>query len=296
LQLSPDERSLAFIIVNEKARTCPEGADLECDGYSGTARGVVVKLGQYAESFSINPKLDSNSASILSQELDDQHSVCFNSINIAEVCLKTTKPPILRSTANQALNLQAKAIQTPDFRIPLDGPATVPQYDGYTSQWTHCRTPAPFPVGSTCLSADIYALDLQTKAINDSGFNKNAGSGANIVAAADGIVRTARNSPASCYGTQVIIDHKVDGIWYHTLYGHFITDSFTVVANESVKRGQVIGKLGDTGIGSGPHLHYALRTGKFNGTLCYRNEVSVNPLPLEGYGPIRAISQLNFGM
>lgn len=53
------------------------------------------------------------------------------------------------------------------------------------------------------------------------------------------------------YGLHVIIDHGFD---YSTLYAHL--DEINVRAGQVVKRGDVIGRVGNTGLSVGPHLHY----------------------------------------
>jgi murein DD-endopeptidase MepM/ murein hydrolase activator NlpD len=67
------------------------------------------------------------------------------------------------------------------------------------------------------------------------------------------------------YGNLVVVDH---GFGLETKYGHL--SSFTVKPGQSVKRGDVIGRLGATGRATGYHLHYEVRA---NGRL-------LNPLQL----------------
>lgn len=53
------------------------------------------------------------------------------------------------------------------------------------------------------------------------------------------------------YGNHIIIDH---GYGYQTLYAHL--SQINVRRGQRVKRGDVIGKIGSSGISTAPHLHY----------------------------------------
>jgi murein DD-endopeptidase MepM/ murein hydrolase activator NlpD len=70
-----------------------------------------------------------------------------------------------------------------------------------------------------------------------------------VVAANDGTVVYA--AFFGIYGNAVIIDH---GCGLQSLYGHL--SSIDVKPGESVKRGQVIGRSGQTGLAAGDHLHF----------------------------------------
>ncbi len=77
-----------------------------------------------------------------------------------------------------------------------------------------------------------------------------AKTGTSIYASADGVVASVRFSDT--FGKVVEIDH---GFGLRSLYAHM--SKFNVKKKgEKVKRGQVIGYVGSTGISSGPHLHY----------------------------------------
>jgi murein DD-endopeptidase MepM/ murein hydrolase activator NlpD len=58
------------------------------------------------------------------------------------------------------------------------------------------------------------------------------------------------------YGNTVILQH---GSRYTTLYGHLSRYAPGVKAGTSVTQGQVIGYVGQTGLATGPHLHYVFR-------------------------------------
>lgn len=59
-------------------------------------------------------------------------------------------------------------------------------------------------------------------------------------------------------GNYVLIDI---GDGYSALYAHIIKDTITVKEGDSVKAGQVIGKLGNSGNSTGPHLHFHILKG-----------------------------------
>ena len=84
------------------------------------------------------------------------------------------------------------------------------------------------------------------------GIDIAAAFGTPVRAPADGIVLKA--SFGDGYGREIIIDH---GNGISTLYGHL--SGYAVTPGERVRRGQVIGYLGDSGRSTGPHLHYEVR-------------------------------------
>jgi len=81
------------------------------------------------------------------------------------------------------------------------------------------------------------------------GLDFTAPQGAPIYATGDGSVAIAQYSES--LGNMVFIDH---GSGLQTRYGHMT--KFIVYAGEKIKRGQVIGYVGNTGTSVGPHLHY----------------------------------------
>ena len=91
----------------------------------------------------------------------------------------------------------------------------------------------------------------------------NAGFGAPVIAAADGIVSMA--SYYGGYGNCVMINH---GNGISTLYGHGQKILTTVGAE--VKKGDLIMEVGSTGLSTGPHLHFEVRiNGKHTNPLQY---------------------------
>jgi len=76
-----------------------------------------------------------------------------------------------------------------------------------------------------------------------------------IVATADGQV-VAVEFDQGGFGNNVIIRHKHG---FYTRYGHML--SFRVHAGQRVQQGEVIGYIGNTGLSTGPHVHYEVHIG-----------------------------------
>jgi murein DD-endopeptidase MepM/ murein hydrolase activator NlpD len=83
------------------------------------------------------------------------------------------------------------------------------------------------------------------------GLDLAAPEGTEVFASRDGVVIEQGYDPV--YGNYIIISH---GDWT-SLYGH-LSETHTILRN-SVKSGNLIGKVGSTGQSTGPHLHFELR-------------------------------------
>ena len=84
------------------------------------------------------------------------------------------------------------------------------------------------------------------------GLDLTAAKGTKVRATADGQVSFAGRS--GDFGRLVIVEHS-DG--YETRYAHL--KFIEVTKGKRVKRGAVIGRVGETGNATGPHLHYEVR-------------------------------------
>ncbi|MDE6578578.1 MAG: M23 family metallopeptidase [Muribaculaceae bacterium] len=84
------------------------------------------------------------------------------------------------------------------------------------------------------------------------GIDFAASSGTPIFATADGVVEVAERKPG--FGNCIEINH---GYNYLSRYAHL--SEFMVEAGENVKRGQIIGRVGSSGVSTSPHLHYEVR-------------------------------------
>ncbi len=101
------------------------------------------------------------------------------------------------------------------------------------------------------------------------GIDISAPKGTPIYATGDGVI--AKSGRESGYGLTCIINH---GFGYQTLYGHM--SSIRVHEGQKVKRGEVIGYVGSTGLSKAPHVHYEviLNGNKVNPVFFFYNDLS----------------------
>ncbi|AII14776.1 zinc metallopeptidase, M23 family [Campylobacter iguaniorum] len=94
------------------------------------------------------------------------------------------------------------------------------------------------------------------------GMDYAAPKGTKIYAAGDGTVSFAGKKGG--YGNVLTINHA-DG--YMTLYAHVNGFASGMKRGKSVKKGQLVAYVGNTGMSTGPHLHFGL----------YKNNKAINP-------------------
>lgn len=116
-------------------------------------------------------------------------------------------------------------------------------------------TPAIQPVSNKDLnriaSGFGYRIDPVYKTIKlHAGLDFAAPQGTPIYATADGVVTESGFSDGG-YGNHVVLNH---GYGYETLYGHMVR--IKARNRQRVKRGEVVGYVGNTGKSTGPHCHY----------------------------------------
>jgi len=127
--------------------------------------------------------------------------------------------------------------------------------------------PAIQPVSNKNLSRVAsgfgYRIDPVYKVTKfHAGLDFTAPQGTPIYATADGTVKVSGNLNNG-FGNHVIINH---GYGYESLYGHMYR--IKARQGQSVKRGEVIGWVGNTGKSTGPHCHYEV----------HKNGQPINPI------------------
>ena len=120
------------------------------------------------------------------------------------------------------------------------------------SRWIS-STPAVMPVKGVFTSRYGYRNDpLTGRRAYHNGVDISAPKGRPVIATADGVVTRAGN--IGSLGRAVYVSH---GFGVSTRYGHL--SKVAVEPGTRVKRGDVIGYVGNTGRSSGYHLHYEVR-------------------------------------
>lgn len=89
-----------------------------------------------------------------------------------------------------------------------------------------------------------------------SGVDLVPGAGTPIAAIADGTVVQA--GFFGDLGEHVMIRHDVNGETVTSVYGHMIAGSMRLAVGDHVARGEIVGRVGDTGESTGAHLHFGI--------------------------------------
>ena len=192
--------------------------------------------------------------------------------------LKSDAPDLTRdqfaSSLDQLYALRSSALSgAATVGIELGGgrPAT-------TADWMQmAAAPTLWPVEGTITGSFGERIDpFNGEGAFHTGVDISASYGQTVIAPADGLVIFADQDGG--YGRLLILEH---GNGISTRYGHL--SSFAAIVGQSVRRGDVIGYVGQSGRATGPHLHYEVRL----------HDVPVNP---HKYMRISVAHNVGFGM
>ena len=145
--------------------------------------------------------------------------------------------------------------------------------DGTSMHKTFLRSPVKFSRISSRFTKARYHPVLK-RWRSHKGVDYAASRGTPIRATADG--KISHLGRKGGYGKAIVINN---GSTYSTLYGHLSSYTRGMKRGSRVKQGQIIGKVGSTGLATGPHLHYEFRiNGKHVNPLTFRQPKSA-PIP-----------------
>jgi murein DD-endopeptidase MepM/ murein hydrolase activator NlpD len=185
---------------------------------------------------------------------------------------------LIRSGPVQVATFTAKGKMHSGFRFERNGKSEYFTAEGRPLKKSFIRMPIPYARLSSKFGARRHPV-LGTMRMHK-GVDYAAGSGTPIMAAGD--ARVQFMGWKGGYGRTVILDH---GRGYTTLYAHM--SSFgNIRQGQRVGQGTVIGRVGSTGLATGPHLHYEFR---INGV--HRNPLQHTMPPPE---PLRGVELAKF--
>ena len=118
--------------------------------------------------------------------------------------------------------------------------------------------PAILPIANDDLTRTASGYGLRVHPIYKiikfhSGMDFTAPAGTDVYATGDGVIASVQSSQRGL-GKNIIIDH---GFGYVSIYAHL--SNFNVRPGQKVRRGDVIGYVGNTGTSVANHLHYEIK-------------------------------------
>lgn len=125
-------------------------------------------------------------------------------------------------------------------------------YDNINGNYLLENIPVVYPMEDSFVISRGYGPSIDpftSKVKRHQGIDLVAPEGVPIIAAASGVVSRLENHPV--WGVKIMLEHKSG---FQTVYAH--VGQALVSKGKKVKKGQVIGKMGLSGLSTGIHLHY----------------------------------------
>jgi murein DD-endopeptidase MepM/ murein hydrolase activator NlpD len=157
--------------------------------------------------------------------------------------------------SNVALGLIDAALEDVDEQAAIQERSMRELSDFFTQDASLLASMPSIRPNSSMLTTSLFGprTDPYTnRKVMHKGIDIAAEHGSDVNVTGDGVVVFAGNRGG--YGKSLVVDH---GFGFQTHYTHL--SSYQVFVGQSVKRGQSIGSVGNTGRSTGPHLHYEVR-------------------------------------
>ncbi|MDE0309028.1 MAG: peptidoglycan DD-metalloendopeptidase family protein [Acidiferrobacterales bacterium] len=165
------------------------------------------------------------------------------------------KDRIVGQTEIVAASLQQNDRQTQTFRITNEhGDSRYYDQHGENMLGHFLRAPVKSARVTSVFSNNRFHPILK-KYRKHQGVDYGAARNTPIFSTADGVISRRANDPSG-YGKVIVIQH---GSKYQTLYAHMNKFAKNTSRGSFVKRGQVIGYVGSSGLSTGDHVHYEFR-------------------------------------
>jgi murein DD-endopeptidase MepM/ murein hydrolase activator NlpD len=183
--------------------------------------------------------------------------------------VQAVAPDGQESWATRPLDVGETPFTTQSILVPLEqddllGPGLRPAEDRYLAEFLRGVTPAPlwdgpFTIPSQGVRTSPFGARRSYQGGPLVGYHGGvdiaAPEGTPVFAPADGVVMMAEELRVR--GRVVILDH---GAGVFTLYFHL--SQMMVSPGQVVSRGELLGLIGNTGLSTGPHLHWEVRIGE----------------------------------
>ena len=121
-------------------------------------------------------------------------------------------------------------------------------------------TVVQWPINPGTAVSDYFGSRVPTCATCSSyhlGIDWDAESGSAVGAIAEGTV-VGLDSISGDLGVHVVIEHEIDGQIVRSVYAHLLSGSVPVAVGQTVSPGDTVGRVGNTGLSTGAHLHLAM--------------------------------------
>lgn len=201
-------------------------------------------------SYAVDPILEGNAIAVYDPETDEVQTLTVADAGTTTVVRDSytvvappPPPPPPKPKPPASVSTYASASQ---LTYTNDGSAAIQWPFASTAPITSMFGPRRAPCGAC--SSYHRGLDFAP------------GNGTPIQAMADGIVRQVVMSDSGL-GVHVIIDHQIDGTRVSSLYAHMQFNSVPLTAGQTVVAGETVGRVGNTGASTGPHLHFEIQIG-----------------------------------
>jgi len=165
---------------------------------------------------------------------------------------------IIKDTANLEFNQALHDLKSPGYALTIGQFLMVPGgTKPYIPRYVNAYSgpiPATAARGTGNFGWPVSGRITQKFWSHHPGIDIGAPKGTPVYAADSGYVVTAGwDQERVSYGFMILINH---GNGYITRYAHL--SAFNVEVGDSVKKGQIIGRVGSTGNSTGPHLHFEI--------------------------------------
>ncbi len=178
------------------------------------------------------------------QAKDDLYKIQINN-RINEIDLLNDQLVDLQNLLNIGLDLSKNTSVYADNKIELNEKLNLLN-----------NIPSGSPLIKTFITSKFgYRIHPITKSRKlHTGTDFRAKVGTDIYAPANGVVIKARNTDSGGYGKMVVITHNYG---FKTLFGHM--SRVYVKEGDFIAKGTKLGKTGNTGTSTAPHLHYEIK-------------------------------------